>query len=64
MVVCWGDNGYGHYKTTPIITIKVLSRTTRKFDQKLRLLHCQSIFILAKLLLIDEDNGKIQVFSR
>jgi Uma2 family endonuclease len=64
MVVCNEDNVDPYYKTTPIIIIEVLSKTTRKFDQTAKRLRCQNIPSLQEYVLIEQDKGEIQLFSR
>lgn len=64
MVVCGEDNENDYYKTSPAIIVEVLSKTTRKFDQTAKRLRCQAIPTLEEYLLIEQDKGEIQVFSR
>ena len=64
MVVCGEDNENDYYKTSPVIIVEVLSKTTRKFDQSAKRLRCQAIPTLEEYLLIEQDKGEIQVFSR
>ncbi|MDT4289742.1 Uma2 family endonuclease [Methylomonas sp. MO1] len=64
MVVCSEDNVDPYYKTAPTIIIEVLSKTTRKFDQTLKRLRCQNIPSLQEYVLIEQDKGEIQLFSR
>jgi len=64
MVVCSDDNADPYYKTAPTIIIEVLSKTTRKFDQTLKRLRCQNIPSLQEYVLIEQDKGEIQLFSR
>ncbi|OAI04272.1 Uma2 family endonuclease [Methylomonas methanica] len=64
MVVCNEDSVDPYYKTAPTIIIEVLSKTTRKFDQTLKRLRCQNIPSLEEYVLIEQDKGEIQLFSR
>lgn len=64
MVVCGNDNQHQYYKTSPTIIVEVLSKTTRKFDQTANRLRCQAIPTLEEYVLIEQDKGEIQVFSR
>lgn len=64
MVVCGEDNEDQYYKTSPILIVEVLSKTTRKFDQTAKRLRCQTIPTLEEYVLIEQDKGEIQVFSR
>ncbi len=64
MVVCQADNKHAYYKTSPVIIVEVLSKTTRRFDQMIKRLRYQSIPSLEEYVLIEQDKGEIQVFSR
>lgn len=64
MAVCREDNTHEYYKTAPTLLVEVLSKTTRKFDQTSKRLRCQSIATLEEYVLIEQDKGEIQVFSR
>jgi Uma2 family endonuclease len=64
MVVCGEDNENEYYKTAPVIVVEVLSKTTRRFDQTAKRLRCQTIPTLEEYVLIEQDKGEIQVFSR
>ena len=64
MVVCQEDNEHAYYKTSPTVIVEVLSKTTRKFDQSQKRLRCQSLPTLEEYLLVEQDKGEIQVFSR
>ena len=64
MVVCGEDRENEYYKKSPVIIVEVLSKTTRKFDQTLKRLRCQTIPTLEEYVLIEQDKGEIQLFSR
>lgn len=64
MVVCQTDNEHAYYKTSPVIIVEVLSKTTRRFDQMIKRLRYQSIPSLEEYVLIEQDKGEIQIFSR
>lgn len=64
MVVCQADNENAYYKTSPVIVVEVLSKATRRFDQMIKRLRYQSIPSLEEYVLIEQDKGEIQVFSR
>ncbi|MGH8476099.1 MAG: Uma2 family endonuclease [Methylococcales bacterium] len=64
MVVCTEDNDDDYYKTAPVILVEVLSKTTRRFDQTDKRLRCQQIPTLDEYVLLEQDKGEIQVFSR
>ena len=58
------DNDSEYYKTAPVIIVEVLSKSTRRFDQTDKRLRCQSIPTLEEYVLIEQDKGEIQVFSK
>ncbi|MGZ4968239.1 MAG: Uma2 family endonuclease [Methylobacter sp.] len=64
MVVCEQDNEDDYYKKSPVIIVEVLSKATRKFDQTSKRMRCQTIPTLQEYVLIEQDKGEIQVFSR
>lgn len=64
MVVCREDNQSAYYKTSPTVIVEVLSKSTRKFDQSQKRLRCQSLPTLEEYVLVEQDKGEIQVFSR
>lgn len=64
MVVCQTDNEHAYYKTLPVIIVEVLAKSTRRFDQMIKRLHYQNITTLEEYVLIEQDKGEIQVFSR
>jgi Uma2 family endonuclease len=64
MVVCQADNENAYYKLSPVIIVEVLSKATRRFDQMIKRLRYQSIPSLEEYVLIEQDKGEIQVFSR
>ena len=64
MVVCEEDNDNEYFKTAPVIIVEVLSKSTRRFDQTDKRLRCQRIPSLEEYVLIEQDKGEIQVFSK
>lgn len=64
MVVYKEDTVDDYYKTSPIIIVEVLSKSTRRFDQSQKRLRCQTLPALEEYVLIEQDKGEIQVFSR
>ncbi len=64
MVVCQTDNENAYYKTSPVIIVEVLSKSTRRFDQMTKRLRYQNIPSLEEYVLIEQDKGEIQVFAR
>lgn len=64
MVVCEQDNENEYYKNSPVLIVEVLSKSTRHFDQSGKRLRCQKIPTLQEYVLIEQDRGEIQVFSK
>lgn len=64
MVVCREDSENAYYKTAPTVVVEVLSKSTRKFDQSQKRLRCQSLPSLEAYVLVEQDSGEVQVFSR
>jgi Uma2 family endonuclease len=64
MVVCQQDNENEYFKNSPIIIVEVLSKSTRHFDQTNKRLRYQKIPSLEEYVLIEQDKGEIQVFSK
>ena len=64
MVVCEADNENSHYKTKPVILVEVLSRSTRKIDEKYKLLEYINIPTLKEYVLIEQDFVDIEVFRK
>jgi Uma2 family endonuclease len=64
MVVCQQDNIHNHYKSTPVIIVEVLSKSTRRFDKTSKRLQYQQIPSLEEYVLIEQDSDEVQVFSK
>jgi len=64
MVVCEEDNDSSYYKTKPVILVEVLSRSTRKIDEKHKLLEYINIPSLQEYVLIEQDFVDIEVFRK
>ncbi|BCG64383.1 MAG: hypothetical protein methR_P2156 [Methyloprofundus sp.] len=64
MVVCEEDNENAYYKTKPVILVEVLSRSTRKVDEKYKLLEYINIPTLKEYVLIEQDFVDIEVFRK
>jgi len=64
MVVCGQDDDDVYYKTAPVVIVEVLSNATRRFDQSLKRMRCQAIPSLQEYVLVEQDKGEIEVFSR
>ncbi|MCK5353728.1 MAG: Uma2 family endonuclease [Methyloprofundus sp.] len=64
MVVCEEDNDSSYYKTKPVILVEVLSRSTRKTDEKHKLLEYINIPSLQEYVLIEQDFVDVEVFRK
>ncbi len=64
MVVCEEDNEDSYYKTKPIILVEVLSKSTRKIDEKDKLREYINIPSLQEYVLIEQDFVDIEVLRR
>lgn len=64
MVVCDKDDENEYYKTKPIILVEVLSRSTRKIDEKDKLMEYINIPTLQEYVLIEQDFVDITVLRR
>ena len=64
MVVCEEDNENDFYKTKAVILVEVLSRSTRKIDEKDKLLEYINIPTLKEYVLIEQDFVDIEVFRK
>lgn len=64
MVICDKDNESQYYKTKPIILVEVLSRSTRKTDEKDKLMEYINIPTLQEYVLIEQDYVDITVYRK
>jgi len=64
MVVCEQDNENDYYKTKPVILVEVLSHSTRKIDEKDKLLEYINIPTLEEYVLIEQDFADVTVYRR
>lgn len=64
MVNCHFDNATPYFTETPIIIVEVLSRSTRKTDETLKLMSYINIPSLKEYVLIEQDIVDIQVLRR
>ena len=64
MVVCEEDEEDSYYKTKPVILVEVLSRSTRKTDEKDKLLEYINIPSLKEYVLIEQDFVDITVYRK
>jgi Uma2 family endonuclease len=64
MVVCEEDKENAYYKTKPVILVEVLSRSTRKIDEKEKLLEYINIPSLKEYVLIEQDFVDITVYRK
>ncbi|MBT9098654.1 Uma2 family endonuclease [Methylovulum psychrotolerans] len=64
MVICDKDDENQYYKTKPIILVEVLSRSTRKTDEKDKLIEYINIPTLQEYVLIEQDYVDITVYRK
>jgi Uma2 family endonuclease len=64
MVDCHFDNSEPYFTKTPIIIVEVLSKSTRKTDETIKLLSYINIPSLKEYVLIQQDFVDIQVIRR
>jgi len=64
MVVCQKDDENEYYKNAPVVIVEILSKSTRRFDQTEKRLRSQRIPSLEEYVLIEQDKGEIEVFSK
>ena len=64
MVVCEQDNEDDYYKTKPVILVEVLSQSTRKIDEKDKLLEYINIPTLEEYVIIEQDFADITVYRK
>lgn len=64
MVVCDKDDENQFYKTKPVILVEVISRSTRKIDEKDKLIEYINIPTLQEYVLVEQDFVDITVYRR
>jgi Uma2 family endonuclease len=64
MVVCNDDDGDDYYTDKPKIIIEVLSKSTRRTDQTIKLATYKTLPSLQEYVLIEQDHVDIEVFRR
>ena len=64
MVDCRFDNTTPYFTETPIIIVEVLSKTTRKTDETLKLMAYINIPSLQEYVIIEQDIVDVQVLRR
>ncbi len=64
MVVCEDDKENVYYKNKPTIIVEVLSRSTRRIDETLKLMSYINIPSLQEYLIIEQDCVDIEVFRQ
>lgn len=64
MVVCEQDDENQFYKTKPVILVEVISRSTRKIDERDKLIEYLNIPSLQEYVLIEQDFVDVTVLSR
>lgn len=64
MVICDKDDESQYFKTKPILLVEVLSRSTRKTDEKDKLIEYINIPTLQEYVLIEQDYVDITVYRK
>jgi Uma2 family endonuclease len=64
MVDCNFDNSEPYFTTTPVIIVEVLSRSTRKKDETLKLMSYINIPSLQEYIMIEQDVVDVTVLKR
>ncbi len=64
MVDCNFDNSEPYYTTTPVIIVEVLSKSTRKPDETLKLLSYINVASLQEYVMIEQDFVDVQILRR
>ena len=64
MVVCDTDNDDDYYKTSPVIIVEVLSKSTRRNDFTTKMMSYFNIPGLEEYVLIEQDICQVQVYSK
>lgn len=64
MVICNKDDESQYYKTKPVILVEVISRSTRKTDEKDKLIEYINIPTLQEYVLIEQDYVDITVYCK
>lgn len=64
MVDCQFDNAEPYFTTTPVIIVEVLSRSSRKTDETLKLMSYINIPSLQEYVMIEQDFVDVKVLRR
>lgn len=64
MVICDKDDESQYYKTKPVLLVEVISRSTRKTDEKDKLIEYINIPTLQEYVLIEQDYVDITVYRK
>ncbi len=64
MVVCDEDESESYYTESPTVIVEVLSKSTRKHDQKTKLMHYLNIPNLEEYILVEQDIADITVYRK
>ncbi|MBD1581968.1 Uma2 family endonuclease [Pseudoalteromonas sp. S16_S37] len=63
-VDCHFDESEPYFTTTPIVIVEVISRSTRKMDEKVKLLEYINIPTLEEYVVIEQDVADITVYRK
>ncbi len=64
LVDCGFDESEPYFTSTPVIIVEVISRSTRKMDEKQKLLEYINIPTLKEYVLIEQDVADVTVYRR
>jgi len=64
MVICDNETEDKYFKTKPVILVEVLSRSTRKIDEKEKLIEYINIPTLKEYVIIEQDVADITVYRK
>lgn len=64
MVICAKDDQSKIYKTTPVLIVEVLSKSTSKLDKTYKRMRYQVIPSLEYYVLIEQDKVEVTIFSK
>ncbi|MCF6434517.1 Uma2 family endonuclease [Pseudoalteromonas sp. MMG022] len=64
LVDCNFDQSEPYVTTTPVIIVEVISRSTRKMDEKVKLLEYINISTLEEYIVIEQDIADVTVYRK
>lgn len=64
LVDCSDNDGDSYFATAPVLIVEVLSKTTKKKDTTVKLLHYINLPSLKEYVLVEQDDACIQILRR